>query len=123
MLIWFTWSHVAKDKRTIVMCETKSDAERSHSKRFAKLGALESGGAFGATAPRRFSHYLLLVNLKIIVNIHPISLKFVNRFDLRGRSSPLKPCRRTPRILIRHWYQPVFHGILVHVIQPGQVTI
>jgi hypothetical protein len=34
---------------------------------------------------------------------------------------PFEPPRRTPRILIRHRYQAVFHRVLMCVVQPRKV--
>ena len=60
---------------------------------------------------------------KIIIHTHAVDLERIDRLDLRRRSHPFEPCSRTPAILVGHRYQVVFHRVLMHVVQPRQITV
>ncbi len=92
----------------------------------APAGVSRYGNTFW-TAPVlwRFSSCVLPLGcrLEIIRNMHPINLETINGFDHRGRGGTLEPSRRTPRILVGHGYQTVFHRVLMNIVQPGQIGL
>ena len=47
----------------------------------------------------------------------------IDRLDLRWGSGSFEPRRRTPRILVRHRYQAVFHRISVRVVEPREIGL
>ena len=57
---------------------------------------------------------------EVIWYVDPIGLERINRSHKRRSRIGFKPCRRTPRILIGQRYQPVFHRVLMHIIQSRQ---
>jgi hypothetical protein len=56
-------------------------------------------------------------------DIYLVSFETVNGFDLSGGGRSFKPAGRTPRVLIRHRHEAVFHRVLMHVIQPRQIRL
>ena len=59
--------------------------------------------------------------LKFIRYLYAVASEAVNGFHHGNRSRAFKPSRRTPRILIRHVHQSMFHRVLVNVIQARQI--
>ena len=68
-------------------------------------------------------HLESCIRHKLIIDLHRIRLERVNRFDLPGGGIEFEPPRRAPRILIRHWNQPMAHRILMHVIQAREIAL
>src|SRR5437867_5051124 len=60
---------------------------------------------------------------EIIFHLHAVNLESVYGSHLCRRSDALEPRRRTPRILIRHRHDFVFHSVLMDVIEPRQVAM
>jgi hypothetical protein len=60
-------------------------------------------------------------HLKFIRHRNPIHLEPVYGLYHCRRSRAFKPGRRAPRILAGHRHQPVFHRVLMNVVQPCQI--
>jgi len=85
-----------------------------------RLGVRQPSGAFGGGGPHNHRSPIR-IHLKVIHLRNQVRLEAINRLDHGGRGRPFKPRRRTPRILAGLRHQPVFHRILMHVIQARQI--
>src|SRR5208282_3838014 len=61
--------------------------------------------------------------LEIVRDLQSVSFETINGFHHGRRSRALEPSRRTPRILVCHRYQLVFHRVLVGVIQSRETGL
>jgi len=71
--------------------------------------------------PGAFPRLPIRAQLKFIRHRNSVSLEPVDGFHHRRRSRAFKPCRRAPRILTGHRHQPVFHRVLMDIVQPRQI--
>ena len=63
------------------------------------------------------------IHFKFIRHGNPVRLETVDGFYHRGRSRAFKPRSRAKRILIRHQHQPVFHRVLMDIVEPRQIRM
>ena len=61
------------------------------------------------------------IHLILVRHGNPIRLEPIYGFDHGSRGRAFKPCRRAPRILAGHRHQPMFHRILMDIVQPRQI--
>ena len=82
------------------------------------FGLRQPSGAFPSElpCPSPFRRWL-----EIICDQQPVNFKAINGLYRGRRSGLFEPACRAPRILVRHRYQPVFHGVLVNIIQAGKI--
>jgi len=59
--------------------------------------------------------------IEFICHLHFCNVESIYGLYLRKRCCPFKPTRGTPRILIRDRDQPMFHRVLVGIVEPGKV--
>ena len=68
-------------------------------------------------------HLESCIRFKLVIHFNRVGFERVDRFYMPWVCIQFEPSCRAPRILIRHWNQPMTHRILMHVIQARKIAL